>query len=287
MSYAVNVQNLKKSYGDKHVLRDVSFRVNKGEIFALLGVNGAGKTTTLECVEGTKNYSSGNIDIIGNFGVQLQNSSFPHNITALEAINLFSMWKNVAVPNDMITEFGVDAFQSRPYGKLSTGQKRKLHLLISLLGNPDIIFLDEPTAGLDVEGQIHIHKTLEELKKQGKTIILSSHDMTEIEQLCDTVAIISNGVIAFCGSPNELTNNKDNTFKLMLKTSSNVDSDVWQGMNVTEDNGYLLFECDNLENILLEITTICKNNNISIVDIEVKKDDIVENFLKVAKGEES
>ena len=286
MSYAVRVQNLKKSYGDNNVLKDVSFSVKKGEIFALLGINGAGKTTTLECIEGIKKYSSGNIDIIGNFGVQLQNSSFPYNITAMETVKLFSVWQNVVVPKEMILDFGIDEFKNRPYGKLSTGQKRKLHLLISLIGNPDIIFLDEPTAGLDVEGQIHIHSTLKKLKEQGKTIILSSHDMAEIEQLCDTVAIISNGEIAFCGSPDELVNNKDTTFKLMLKTSSNALSDVWQGLNVSVDNGYLIFECSNLENTLFEIIEVCKNNSISITDIEVKKDGIAEKFLKVAKGEE-
>lgn len=285
MSYAVKVENLKKSYGNKDVLQDISFSVKKGEIFALLGINGAGKTTTLECVEGLKKYNSGNIDIMGSIGVQLQNSSFPHHITAIETINFFSMWKNINMPKEMITEFGVDEFKNRPYGKLSTGQKRKLHLLIALLGNPDVIFLDEPTAGLDIEGQMHIHETLKELKKKGKTIILSSHDMAEIEELCDSVAIISNGVIVFCGSPYHLVKNEDTIFKLRVKMPTN-DLSIWQGINTKEDNGYFIFECDNLENTLFEITTICKNNHISIMDVEVKKEGIAEKILKVAKGEE-
>ncbi len=282
MSYAIKVQNLQKSYGDNHVLKDISFNVNKGEIFALLGVNGSGKTTTLECIEDLKKYDNGNINISGKIGVQLQNSSFPHNITAIEAISLFSIWQHTKLPKSLIDIFDINEFKKTPYGKLSTGQKRKLHLLIALIGNPDIVFLDEPTAGLDVSGQIAIHNKLKELKSQGKTVVLSSHDMAEVEQLCDTIAIISGGEIAFFGSPLELKNNEDNIFKLKIKTSTD-NIDIWEDMNVEKENDYLIFECDNIENALSKITAVCQTNNISITDIEVKKEGIAEKFLKISK----
>lgn len=283
MTYAVSVEKLKKSYGEKKVLNDVSFQVKQGEIFALLGVNGAGKTTTLECMEGLKKYDSGRIDINGNFGVQLQNSSFPYNMTAMETIKLFSLWKNTDIPHNHILDFGIDKFQTTHYGKLSTGQKRKLHLTMALLGEPDIIFLDEPTAGLDIEGQIHIHNALKELKKRGKTIILSSHDMSEIEELCDTVAILFQGEVAFCSSTLDLNNNQRNGFRLKVKTSAPIP--LKQGMTVSHENGYHVFQCANLENTLSEISSICKKNKLSILDIAVENKGIAEKFLKVAKGE--
>ncbi|MFQ7737281.1 MAG: ATP-binding cassette domain-containing protein, partial [Emergencia timonensis] len=158
MSDAIRVEKLRKSYGSKEVLKGISFDVSRGEIFALLGINGAGKTTTLECMEGLKKYDSGSIEVNDRCGVQLQSSSLPGNMKAGEALTLFSKWQKTKVNSDYVKRLGVAPFLSKQYGQLSTGQKRRLHLALALLGNPEIVILDEPTAGLDVEGRVAIHR---------------------------------------------------------------------------------------------------------------------------------
>ena len=198
-----------KSYGSNQVLKGISFSVEKGEIFALLGANGAGKTTTLECMEGIRKYDSGIIDIKGDIGVQLQSSSLPQNIKAYEAIKLFARWNGSEIDNDYLDRLGVLELKNKQYHEMSAGQKRRLHLALAMIGDPDIVFLDEPTAGLDVEGRISLHNEIRELQAQGKTIIMASHDMAEVEELCDRIAILRDGGIAFIGTAVELTQHID------------------------------------------------------------------------------
>ncbi len=205
MNSAIQVHELKKSYGENQVLKGLNFQIEKGEIFALLGINGAGKTTTLECIENLRKYDSGSITVNGKMGIQLQSSSLPAHIKAMEAVKLFSKWRGATIDSAMLNSLGIKEIEKKEYNKMSTGQKRRLHLALALIGNPDIVFLDEPTAGLDVEGRIAIHEQIRNLKAQGKTIILASHDMAEVESLCDRLAILKSGNIVFYGSPSELT----------------------------------------------------------------------------------
>ena len=191
MNEAIKISNLSKSYGTHIVLNGLDFSVQQGEIFALLGVNGAGKTTSLECIEGLRKYDSGNITINGIMGIQLQSASLPKYIKALEAVKLFAKWNKTSLDRATLDALGIYELSKKPYYQLSTGQKRRLHLALALTRNPDILFLDEPTAGLDVEGQISLHEQIRQLKAIGKTIILASHDMAEVENLCDRIAILS------------------------------------------------------------------------------------------------
>lgn len=201
MALAIQVEKLHKSYGKVTVLKGISFEVKRGEIFALLGTNGAGKTTTLECIEGIRPYDDGEILIRGKFGVQLQSTSLPDHIKVSEALTLFSKWNSSKPDQTFINRLELDQLKSKQYKELSTGQKRKLHLALALIGNPDIVFLDEPTAGLDVEGRAILHDEIRALKNSGKTIMMASHDMAEIENLCDRIAILKDGEIAFIGAP--------------------------------------------------------------------------------------
>ncbi len=154
MNEAIKIKNLKKSYGTHVVLNGLDFCVQQGEIFALLGVNGAGKTTSLECIEGLRKYDSGTIAITGKVGIQLQSSSLPGHIKPLEAVKLFAKWNKASLDRAMRDVLGIHDFARKQYYQLSTGQKRRLHLALALTRNPDILFLDEPTAGLDVEGRL-------------------------------------------------------------------------------------------------------------------------------------
>lgn len=267
MSYAIQVTNLKKCYGSNTVLNNISFTVEKGEIFALLGVNGAGKTTTLECVEGLKTYDEGNIIINGNIGVQLQSSSLPEYIKPMEAIKLFAKWNKIQIDVTMLEALGIKELEKKQYKQLSTGQKRRVHLALALITNPDIVFLDEPTAGLDVEGRIALHKQIRKLKEQGKTIVLASHDMAEVEELCDRIAILRAGNIAFLGSAAELSQQIGGNYVINIKTK------------LGEEH----FETDNIGDTLLTLLSDLKQKEINILDIKIDRGSLEQHFIKMSK----
>ncbi|MEY8414539.1 ABC transporter ATP-binding protein [Lachnospiraceae bacterium 62-26] len=218
MNRAIQVRGLKKSYGSNIVLGGLDLDIEKGETFALLGVNGAGKTTALECIEGLRKYDSGTITINGEMGIQLQSSSLPAHIKPIEAVRLFSKWNRAKIDFTMLNALGMKEIEKKQYIQLSTGQKRRLHLALALIGDPDIIFLDEPTAGLDALGRVSLHELIRKLKSQGKTIVLASHDMAEVENLCDRIVILNNGNIAFCGTATELTDKIGEKYFIHIKT---------------------------------------------------------------------
>ena len=168
MKSAVEVRGLQKSYGSHVVLKGLHFHIRTGEIFALLGVNGAGKTTTLECIEGLREYDEGTITVNGTMGIQLQSSSLPAHIKPMEAVRLFAVWNRVTPDRSMLNALGIKEIEKKQYFQLSTGQKRRLHLALALISSPDILFLDEPTAGLDVEGRRSLHSQIRALKAQGE-----------------------------------------------------------------------------------------------------------------------
>lgn len=203
MDNIIEIKDLRKSYGNLAVLKGINLSVRRGEILALLGVNGAGKTTTLECIEGLRSYDGGTITVNGKIGIQLQSSALQAHIKPMEAVQLFAKW-NGTVPNaEMLKSLKIPELSKKKYADLSTGQKRRLHLALALIGNPDIVILDEPTAGLDVEGRVKLHERIRTLKREGKTVLLSSHDMAEVEDLCDRIAVLKDGTIVFAGTVEE------------------------------------------------------------------------------------
>jgi len=267
MKYAIEVRGLEKKYGSKMVLKGLNFRIVKGEIFALLGVNGAGKTTTLECIEGLRKYDGGAIVVNGKMGIQLQSSSLPAHIKPMEAIKVFAKWNQTSIDNAMLKALGIKEIEKSQYLQLSTGQKRRLHLALALIGNPNIIFLDEPTAGLDVEARLSLHEHIRNLKSQGKTIILASHDMAEVETLCDRIAILNSGKIVFCGTPSELTYRLGRKYFIHLKTR----------------NGEESFETDTIEDTLISLLEECKQKHIQILDIKVDRGTLEQHFIEMAR----
>ena len=269
MKYAIEVSGLKKSYGSNIVIKDIDFQIEKGEIFALLGSNGAGKTTTLECIEGLRKYDGGTIVVNGKMGIQLQSSSLPAHIKPMEAIKLFAKWNHTKIDDDMLKALEIKEIEKLQYLQLSTGQKRRLHLTLALIGNPDIIFLDEPAAGLDVEARLSLHEQIRNLKSQGKTIILASHDMAEVETLCDRIAILNSGKIVFCGTPSELADKVERRYYIHLKTQEGVKS----------------FETTNIEDTLISLLQECKQKKIRILDIKVDRGTLEQHFIKIARRE--
>lgn len=266
MTHAIQINGLCKSYNNHSVLKGLDFSVRKGEVFALLGVNGAGKTTTLECIEGLKPYDSGSIEINGKIGIQLQSSSLPAHIRPMEAVKLFACWNHSEIDDAMLEALGIPDLGKRAYGQLSTGQKRRMHLALALINQPDILFLDEPTAGLDVEGRLALHDQIRNLKALGKTIILASHDMAEVENLCDRIAILNHGNIVFCGTASELTEAIGKRYTIEIKTQQGASS----------------LETDNIIDTMLDLLNDLKEKNTEIIDIRVDRGTLEQHFIEIA-----
>lgn len=263
---AVKVENLKKSYGDRQVLKGVSFQVSRGEIFGVLGVNGAGKTTLLECLEGFRRYEEGKVWIGGTCGVQLQNAALPAYIRPEEAMKLFSGWKGTKKDRQSRPTLELEDIRGKRYGQLSTGQKRRLQLALALIGSPEILFLDEPAAGLDVEARQKLHRAILELKKEGTAIILTSHDMGEVEQLCDRIAILREGSLIFQGTAKELAARTDGRCRVKI---------------VTKEGEEVRFMREIGEELLAALEEY-KRKGIKIQDIQVDRGTLEEHFLSLA-----
>ncbi|CEP83833.1 ABC transporter ATP-binding protein [Paraclostridium sordellii] len=285
MNSKVKVSNLQKKYNNNTVLKGISFDVDDGTIFALLGTNGSGKTSTLECMEGILKHISDQIYINGKIGVQLQSSSLPEGIKAIEALKLFAMWNSTILDIGLIDRLGLTGILKKQYKEMSTGQKRRLHLALAMTGDPDVIFLDEPTAGLDVEGRVALHEEIKRLKNHGKTIIIASHDMAEVESLCDKLAILKDGEIAFLGTVDELKSNVKNIYTIKLNLSSQIILDecltcCYKG----KIQDYYIFESNEVGDGLLELLTIIKNQNIDVYDIKIEHSSLEECFIDIARG---
>lgn len=212
----IKVHNLYKSYGDVQVVKDVSLMVKKGEVFGLLGANGAGKSTTIECILGTKNFDNGQVSILDmnpqkerkrlfqKVGVQFQESNYQDKITVKELCEITEvLYKDPLDCNKLLEQFDLQDKIKNLVSELSGGEKQRLFIILALIPSPEVVFLDELTAGLDVKARRDVWKCLLNLKKQGLTILLTSHFMDEVEVLCDKICILKNGAINFYGTVEE------------------------------------------------------------------------------------
>lgn len=286
MQAAIEVQALRKQYGENKVLQSVSLQVKKGEVFALLGTNGAGKTTTLECIEGLRGYDSGKIVVNGKIGVQLQSSSLADGMRVKEAILFFAKWAKAEVPKEIVQRLGLEEMQKKEYRQLSTGQKRRLHLALALLGNPDTILLDEPTAGLDVEARATLHDEIRSLRQSGKTVILASHDMAEVESLCDTIAILHKGKIVFCGSPQELHTRSESQRNIRIRTAQPMQKNTFAKAEYREEKqGYSVYKVADIGAGVAELLAAAKQQGVAVLDLQVEQATLEQRFLELAKGD--
>ena len=296
----VSVQGFRKSYAGVPAVKDISFEVRAGEIFALLGPNGSGKTSTLESLEGIRRPDGGRLRIAGIdptrqsrklrnlIGVQLQTSALPAAMTVEEAMRFFCSYHGVPVRHDLVERLGLMEKRGVQYGKLSVGQQRRLALAIAVAHDPRVVFLDEPTAGLDVQSRADLHALAAELRRKGTTVILATHDMAEAEKLADRAAILLRGEIAAIGSPRQLTAAGDHRTRISVSTENG----KLQGAGVTfpfafsqgRTDGYAVYLSENPGKSVAAIISWLEQAGDPLVDLRVERPSLEERFLEITSA---
>jgi len=216
----IEVKNLRKTYGSVVAVEEISFEVYEGEIFGMVGPNGAGKTTTVECVEGIRKPDKGELRILGldpqlegyslrqRIGVQLQETALQDHLKVWEALDLFASFYSHPVDWKILLEkLNLAEKRNAAFNKLSGGQKQRLFIALSLVNNPELVFFDELTTGLDPQARRNMWDMVRDIREQGKTVVLTTHFMEEAERLCDRVAIVDQGRIVTLDTPANLIRN--------------------------------------------------------------------------------
>ncbi|MEA4954684.1 MAG: ABC transporter ATP-binding protein [Pseudoflavonifractor sp.] len=294
----VSVKGFVKKYGSLTAVDGIDLDVLRGEVFGLLGANGAGKTTTFECLEGLRKSDGGNLRVAGcnpqtetralrrKLGVQLQSSSLPGSIRVDEAITLVSAWQDATVSAELIGKLGVKELLRKQYRQLSTGQKRRVHLVLALCGHPEVVILDEPTAGLDVENRAQLHDVIRGIKTQGVTVLLATHDMAEAETLCDRIAILVRGRIAVCGTPEQITAAGSLQTRVRLRTARGSllpGADTSLAAFKGAKDGYLEWNCQSTADAVIEILGQVREAGDTVEDLRVERPSLEERFLELVR----
>ncbi len=299
-NWVIEASQFQKKYRGVIAVDNISFQVSRGEIFGLLGPNGAGKTSTLECLEGLRTPDGGSLSVCGVdpsrdpaklrnlIGVQLQNSGLPESITPYEAIKFFCAYHRIAPRFDLLERLGIQAKQDTQFYELSAGQQRRLSLALAVAHNPQILFLDEPTAGLDVASRVELHKLMRELKSEGTTVVLATHDMAEAESMSDRVAIMLNGKIATIGTPLEITASGAGLTKISVKTQNNsVSNQPVQFPSVSQrvtKEDYEIFFSTNITATLIALVAHIEEQRDQLIDLRVERPSLEDRFLEITNA---
>ena len=279
---AIEVKGLYKSYGSNSVIHGIDLTVAKGEIFALLGPNGAGKTTVVEILEGHRNRTKGHVQVLGydpekagspfraRIGIVLQSSAVYQRLRVEQILRLFAgYYTSPRDPEEVIALVGLTEKMRTRVGRLSGGQLRRLDLALALIGDPDLIFLDEPTTGFDPAARRHAWETITNLRQLGKTILLTTHYLDEAQQLADRIAILSSGKIIMEGTPDEL---------LAASTKTKI---------LYKKNGKLVvLNTQSPTKILNELTSESIKRGEEIENLEVQRPSLEDLYLDLVKDDE-
>ena len=294
----LQVENLTKRYGDVEAVRGISFSVQEGEVFGLLGPNGAGKTSTIEILEGLRTPDGGNISVCGfdprtqadelkhEIGAALQSTSLPEKIRVAEAIKLFaSFYKRRRNVDDLLQRFGLEEKRNAFYSQLSGGQKQRLALAMALVNDPKVLFLDEPTAGLDPQVRREIYDIIEELKREKKTIVLTTHYIEEAEKLCDRVAIVDHGKLIIEGTPRELKQGSADTTRIEVRLArEEAESTLKSLEGVTECralNGLYVLHCQRPPQAIVSLVKHLEASNNELVGLEIATPSLEDVFIEL------
>jgi len=298
MVAAVEVTDFHKNYGGFVAVDGVSFTVESGEIFGSLGPNGAGKTSTLESLEGLRPPSGGTLRVVGIdptrepgklrdvIGVQLQSAGLPESITPIEAMRLFCAYHRIAPRNDLLDRLGLSEKADAQYVELSGGQQRRLELGMGIAHEPQVLFLDEPTAGLDVPSRAELHRLIRELRAAGTTIILATHDMAEAEEMADRVAILLAGQIAAMGTPRDITSRGAGLTRVSVRTQNRslLESDlVFPAVErYIHEEDYSIYLSSAVGPTVGAIIAAVETNGDNLIDLRVERPSLEDRFLEIA-----
>jgi ABC-2 type transport system ATP-binding protein len=294
----LQVENLVKRYGDLEAVRGVSFSVEEGEVFGLLGPNGAGKTSTIEVLEGLRVADGGRVSVCGfdpvrnptelkrEIGAALQFTSLPDKLKVTEALRLFSSFYNRGrQPEELLKRFGLEEKRNAFYSQLSGGQKQRLALAMALVNDPKVLFLDEPTAGLDPQVRREIYDIVEELKHEKKTIVLTTHYIEEAERLCDRVAIVDHGKVIAQGTPRELKQTSANTSRVevrLAKPASNGTLKTLDGVvDARELGGAYVLHCQRTAPAIVALVKHLEAEGNELVSLEIATPSLEDVFIEL------
>lgn len=295
----IEVKGLVKNYGEVCAVGGVDLSIESGEVFALLGPNGAGKTTTVEILEGHRNADQGAISVLGfdpgagdrelreRIGIVLQDGAVERELSVEEALSIYgSMYPRRIPPGDLIEMVGLEEKADARIKTLSGGQQRRLELALGLVGDPDLLFLDEPTTGFDPSARRQAWSVLERLTELGKTILLTTHYMDEAQHLADRIAVIDRGRIVAQGAPDTLGRRQEGAVSIRFAAPAGVDmsSIPWTGLRHLE-NGLLELETDSPTRVLHELTSWAMNRGIELGRLEVSRPSLEDVYLELTRDE--
>jgi ABC-2 type transport system ATP-binding protein len=296
----ISVVGLRKSYGELEAVRGIDLEVAAGEIFAFLGPNGAGKTTTVEVLEGYRDRTAGEVTVLGadparvgrewreRIGIVLQEGRMHPELTVHESLELFAGYyrspRDVADTMDLT---GLTQKADDRVARLSGGQQRRLDVALALIGDPELLFLDEPTTGFDPSARRHAWEVVASLRDLGKTVFLTTHYMEEAQALADRVAIIAEGRIVALGSPTELAGG-DAATQISFRLPAGVaGADLPEGLGAAVGNGEVRVRADDPVGALHELTSWALERRIPLAGLEVRRPSLEDVYLELTADERS
>lgn len=296
---SISVQGLRKSYGPVEAIRGIDFEIQPGEVFGLLGPNGAGKTSTVEILEGLRPRSSGLVTVLGfdpdkqkrelkdRIGACLQATNLPDKIRVREALHVFaSFYTRTVNVADLLQRLQLEEKRDAFYGTLSGGQKQRLALALALLNDPALLFLDEPTTGLDPQVRAEIHSLLEQLKTENRTILLTTHYIEEAERLCDRVAIVDEGKIIAMDTPRNLQRQSRAASTIIVTGSQNFPTQLpsWpeaESAHLDESGVTLTVVSRRTATTLVELIKWIDQSGLELIDVHLKQPTLEDVFIEL------
>ena len=299
----IKIENLRKVYGSIAAVDDVSFEVYEGEIFGMVGPNGAGKTTTIECIEGLRRPDSGNMQVLGldphqheyalrpRIGVQLQESALHHRIKVWEALDLFAAFYPRSVDwRKLIKQLGLEDCHNKPFAKLSGGQKQRLFIALALINDPELVFLDELTTGLDPQARRTMWDLVRDIRDQGKTVFLTTHFMEEAERLCNRVAIIDRGKVVALDSPENLIRSLGADNRILFTVPENFEPHLKKlselsGITRIETIGERVIVYGREDRLVVDVVNFLTEKSIRFSDLRTEQPNLEDVFLALTGQE--
>ena len=302
MPLEVDVRHLRKNYGNVAALRDLNLQIEAGEIFGLLGPNGAGKTTAVECMVGLRDADEGEILIGGSdirrqsteakqrIGVVLQSTALPDHITPAEALALFgSLYHRRAQASALLKRFGLTSHAHARFGSLSGGQRQRLALALAFVNHPSLVVLDEPTNGLDAHARRELHDEILQIKSEGHTVLLTTHDLGEAERLCDRVAILDHGRVVVVGSPRELIERASGHHTITLQTDHALDRHALANLagvsKVSSDGLTAQLSTTDSTRTIQALLPLLAGAQTELVDLHLRRASLEEVFLDLIEND--